>query len=107
MTLTVAYPHIEKQDTAPARLSRLPRIRVAQIVMDTIAYGWSAEETCRQHPVLKPAEVYSALRYYHDHKDDIDEEIKDEWDEAERAKSAATKSPFYVRMKGKGTWKLH
>ena len=36
----------EKSDTP--RLRRLPRIRVAQIVMDYLAYGWSVEEICRQ-----------------------------------------------------------
>ena len=48
--LALTYPHIEKSDDQPAHLQRLPRIRVAQIVMDYIAYGWSVEEICRQHP---------------------------------------------------------
>ena len=47
--LALSYPHIEKSDDQPAHLQRLPRIRVAQIVMDYIAYGWSVEEICRQH----------------------------------------------------------
>ncbi|MDB9420966.1 hypothetical protein [Microcystis aeruginosa] len=46
----MSYPHIEKQDDQPARLQRLPPIRVAQIVMDYLTYGWSVEEICRQHP---------------------------------------------------------
>src|SRR4051812_45233034 len=33
----IAYPHIDKQEDQPARLERLPRIRVAQIVMDYLA----------------------------------------------------------------------
>ena len=34
--LALNYPHIEKRANQPARLNRLPRIRVAQIVMDYI-----------------------------------------------------------------------
>jgi hypothetical protein len=46
--LTLTYPHIIKQKNLPACLERFPRIRVAQIVMDYLAYGWSVEEMCRQ-----------------------------------------------------------
>jgi hypothetical protein len=53
MTLQVIYPHIEKPGVGePARLQRIPRVRIAQIVMDYLAYGWSVEEMCRQHSYL-------------------------------------------------------
>ena len=48
MILEITYPHIEKLEGEPARLQRVPRVRVAQIVMDYLAYGWSVEEMCRQ-----------------------------------------------------------
>jgi uncharacterized protein (DUF433 family) len=102
MSLLVTYPHIEKAPGEPARLTRLPRIRVAQIVMDTIAHGWSAEEICRQHPCLYPAEVHSALTYYYDNQEEIEEEIRAEWSEAREAVRAAPRSPFFVRMRAKG-----
>jgi len=74
----IAYPHIEKPDQQPARLRRLPRIRVAQIAMDYLAYGWSADEMCRQHPYLSLSEAHAAMAYYFDHQAEIDQEIKDE-----------------------------
>ncbi|MCW6051475.1 hypothetical protein K4039_15600 [Lyngbya sp. CCAP 1446/10] len=53
MTLQVIYPHIEKPGVGePARLQRIPRVRISQIVMDYLAYGWSVEEMCRQHSYL-------------------------------------------------------
>lgn len=73
--LTLSYPHIEKQSNQPARLQRLPRIRVAQIVMGYLTYGWPVEEICRQHPYLKPAEARAAMGYYFDHQKEIDQEI--------------------------------
>jgi Protein of unknown function (DUF433) len=40
-----------------------PRVRVAQIVMDYMAYGWSPDERCRQHPHLALAEAHAAMGY--------------------------------------------
>lgn len=46
MAYQVIYPHIEKTSSdSPAHLKRVPRVRVAQIVMDYLAYGWSVEES--------------------------------------------------------------
>ena len=81
--LALSYPHIQKLDNQPARLQRLPRIRVAQIVMDYLAYGWSVEEICRQHLYLKPAEAHAAMGYYFDHQEEIDQEITQEWDQVQ------------------------
>ena len=96
------YPHIEKANDQPARLQRIPRVRVAQIVMDHLAYGWSAEEICRQHPYLRPAEIYAAMGYYYDHSDEIEAEIRAEAEQADNARSGPTRSPFYLRMHAKG-----
>lgn len=103
MTTKVIYPHIEKTSAdEPARLQRLPRVRVAQIVMDYLAYGWSVEEMCRQHPDLIPSEAHAAMGYYFDHQEEIDSEIRAEWEQAEQAKAQSPRSPFYIRMRAKG-----
>lgn len=100
--LALSYPHIEKQDDQPARLQRLPRIRVAQIVMDYLAYGWSVEEICRQHLYLKPAEAHAAMGYYFDHQEEIDREITQEWEQVQASITGVARSPFYTRMKARG-----
>jgi len=102
MTSQITYPHIEKLAGQAARLQRLPRIRVAQIVMDYLAYGWSVEEMCRHHPYLNPAEAYAAMGYYYDHQTEIDEEIRSEWDQAQQDKLQASQSPFAARMRARG-----
>jgi len=100
--LTLSYPHIEKPENQPARLQRLPRIRVAQIVMDYLAYGWSVEEICRQHLYLTLAEAHAAMGYYFDHQEEIDQEITQEWQQVQESTTRAAKSPFYTRMKARG-----
>jgi Protein of unknown function (DUF433) len=100
--LALSYPHIEKNENQPARLQRLPRIRVAQIVMDYLTYGWSVEEICRQHLYLTPAEAHAAMVYYFDRQEEIDQEIAQEWQQVQESMTQAAKSPFYIRMKARG-----
>ena len=91
------YPHIHKAAGEPARLDRLPRIRVAQVVADHLGYGWSAEEIVRQYPHLTPAEVHAALAYYFDHREEIDAELADELTMLDRANERPA-SPLRLRL---------
>ena len=91
------YPHIHKAAGEPARLDRLPRIRVAQIVADHLGYGWSAEEIVRQYPHLTPAEVHAALAYYFDHAEEIDAELAAELTELDRT-ARQPPSPLRLRL---------
>ena len=100
--LALTYPHIDNDENQPARLKRSPRIRISQIVMDYLAYGWSAEEICRQHPYLKPAEVHAAMAYYFDHQEEMDLEISQEWQQVQEDLNSHQRSPFHSRMKTKG-----
>lgn len=100
MTLGLTYPHIEKPAGGPARLQRVPRVRVAQLAMEYLAHGWSADEMSRQHPYLTLGEIHAALGYYHDHQEEIDREIEAEWRQVSGA--SGHDSPFYTRMRAKG-----
>jgi uncharacterized protein (DUF433 family) len=102
MGVELSYPHIEKASGEPARLLRMPRIRVAQIAMDYLAHGRSAEEMCRQHPFLTLAEAHAVMAYYFDHQEEIDAEIRAEWEQVEEGRVAASRSPFFARMQAKG-----
>jgi uncharacterized protein (DUF433 family) len=99
MAIEVRYPHVEKVDGQPARPSKSPRIRVAQLVMDYLAHGWSADEMCRQHDYLTPAEAHAALLYYWDHREEIDREITDELNEYERERANTPPSLLTVRLR--------
>jgi uncharacterized protein (DUF433 family) len=47
------------------------RVRVQDIAVEHERQALSAEEICQQHPGLTLAKVYSALAYFHDHRDEI------------------------------------
>ena len=102
MATVVTYPHIDKPEGGAARLARLPRIRVAQIIMDSISHGWSTEEICRQYRHLAPAEVHAAFAYYFDNKDAMDKEIEEEWRQADRIRKTPHGSPFFLRLRSEG-----
>jgi uncharacterized protein (DUF433 family) len=99
---SVAHEHIEKIAGHPARLSRLPRIHVAQLVMDYLAHGWSPDEMCSHYPHLTPAEAHAAMTYYYDHQAEIDAEIHAELAEVREAQAGASPTPFELRMRAKG-----
>jgi uncharacterized protein (DUF433 family) len=99
MATEITYPHVEKQPNQPACLARLPRIRVAQIVMDYLAHGWSVDEICRQHGYLLPAEVHSAMAYYFDHRTAMDAEIEQELSAVEDARRQLPESPIAARLR--------
>jgi hypothetical protein len=105
MTHAIAYPHITKEDGKPARLDSHPRVRVAQIVMDYFAYGWSADEIHRHHPHLAHAEVHAAMGYYYDNQAEIDAEITAELEEVDRMLKAEARSAVWLRLKAQRTYK--
>jgi uncharacterized protein (DUF433 family) len=51
------------------------RIKVEQIVIWHEQMGMSADEIISKWSHLKLADVYAALTYYHDHRDEIDRDL--------------------------------
>ena len=70
MSVTTNYPHIQIDDAGTARLGR-SRYKVLHLAGEHYHYGWSAEELLRQHPDLRPEEVYAALTFFYDHFDEM------------------------------------
>jgi uncharacterized protein (DUF433 family) len=101
------YPHLQKLSDGRARLTRVPRTRVSMIVTDYLG-GWSADEILEQYPYLLPGEVYSALGYYFDHKEEIDAELTEEKARIEqlaakaRISQAGLRERLLARMKQAG-----
>jgi uncharacterized protein (DUF433 family) len=102
MTPALSYPHIVKEDGHPARLDKHPRLRVAMIVSQYLAYGRSADEICLHLPHLTLAEVHSAMAYYFDHQQEIDTEIRDELAQLDEDARTRQPSPIWQKLKAKG-----
>lgn len=68
------YEHIVLDD------QRIPIIagttmKVIELVTARIAYGWSPEELHSQFPHLTLGQIHSALAYYWDHQEALDQDI--------------------------------
>lgn len=75
MSTATEYPHLTIDD-GDVRIGQT-RYRVRDLAAEHYHYGWSAEEILRQHPDLRPEEVYAALTYFYDHADQILAEIEE------------------------------
>ena len=73
-------------------------IKVIEVVLDKLAYGWSPEEIHFQHSDLSLAQIHAALSYYYENKAQIDEEVSQERRNAERLAAAQRDSPLYRKL---------
>jgi len=67
-------------------------VKVIEVVLDKIAYGWSPEQIHQQHPHLSLGKIHAALSYYYDHQAEMDAQIERHTREAQ-ALRAASKQP--------------
>lgn len=77
-------------------------MKVVELVLDHIAYGWSPEELHFQHPYLTLGQIYSALAYYWDHQEELDRDIERGLEFADQVQKAMGPSPLKAHLKAKG-----
>src|SRR6266545_7045657 len=73
-------------------------VKVIEVVLDHIAYGWNAETIQENHPHLSLAQVYAALAWYYDHQAEMDSEIERQDERIQALRDAATPSPLQRRL---------
>ena len=86
-TTRTEYPHIVRTPGVLGGQARIAdhRIRVRDVVAARDSGNCSAEEIVSSvYPSLSLAEVYAALAYYEDHRDEIDREAEQEAEQVER-----------------------
>jgi uncharacterized protein (DUF433 family) len=80
--IAVFTTQIELDDQGIAWLGGT-KMKVAEVVLDKIAYGWSPEEIHFQHPGLSLAQIHAALTYYYENQAHIDAQIKQRLEQAD------------------------
>lgn len=72
----IIHPYVERRPGVMGgrAIIRGTRLSVSEIVQD-YHYGLSVEEILSEFPQLTPAQVYDALSFYHDHREEMDSEI--------------------------------
>lgn len=75
MSTETVYPHLRFDENGQARIGA-SRYKVRHLAAEHYHHGWTAEELMRQHPDLRPEQVYAALTYFYDHHDAMVAEMK-------------------------------
>ena len=77
-------------------------MKVIELVLEQTAYGWSPEELHFQHPYLSLGQIHSALAYYWDHKEQLDQDIARRRARVEELRRTTPPSPLINRLKAQG-----
>src|SRR4051794_28765115 len=101
MPETVAAPHVWTDAEGRAWIDKT-NVKVIEMVLDHLAYGWSPEEMHYQHPHLSLAQIHAALGYYFDHQAEFDKQIEASLKTAGEIAGAANGSPRRQRLRRLG-----
>lgn len=77
-------------------------MKVVELAIEKLAYGWSAEELYFQHPYLTLGQIYSAFAYYADHQAEIESDIESRSELSLKLEKEIGKSSLIVRLKSRG-----
>ena len=92
---------IDRDDRGVAWISGT-KIKVIEVALDKVAYGWSPEEIHFQHNYLSLAQIHAALAYYYEHQAEFDVDMKHQAERAKGWAEAAKDSPGRDRLRRLG-----
>ena len=96
--------HVQRDERGMAWIGDT-NTKVIEVAMDQAAYGWDAEEIRVAHPNLTLAQIHAALSYYHDHKTEMDEQMRRQRDNYRRLRTETddqlTRSELLKRLSPK------
>ena len=95
------YPHVES-NAAGVPVITGTTMKVVELVMAQMAYGWTPEELHLQHRYLTLGQIHAALAYYWDHKEELDAGIERRTRGAEQARREAGPSPLVAKLRAQG-----
>ena len=100
-TTTTEYKHIFLDDHQVPFIKGTS-MKVVELVTSVQAYGWSPEELHFQYPHLSMSQIYSALAYYWEHKEEIDADVKRRFEYSEKLRLEAGESTLAKRLRQEG-----
>jgi uncharacterized protein (DUF433 family) len=86
MSTATNYPHLTTDAEGSPRIEGT-RYEVVLLAGEHYHDGWSADEILRQHPDLRPEQVYASLTYFYDHHDEMVSQMQTTAEEVERKRS--------------------
>ena len=97
----ITQPHVRLDEQGVAWIDDA-NVKVIEVVLDRLAYGWSPEEIHFQHSHLSLAQIHAALAFYYDHQATLDAEIAHQEQAVHQLRQEAGDSPLVARLKARG-----
>ena len=100
--LATDYPHINVTPDGVPMLAGT-KTKVIEVALDRLAHHWDVDEMHRQHPHLTRGQICSALAYYYDHQDELDQAIQTQLSQVDAIKASLGPSLIQEKLKGLGS----
>ena len=98
MTTVAGYAHVEYKDTGKPMIAGT-RISVARVALDHTLHHIPADDIAARYPGLSAAQVFGALAYDYDHRDEMDRRIAEDRQTAEAGRREWAASQEHLREK--------
>ncbi len=95
------YEHIVLNE-AKVQIISGTNMKIVEIVLERLAFGWSPEELHFQHPYLTLGQIYSALAYHWDHQEEFDKDIEHRLEYVDQVQRSMGPSTLVSRLKAQG-----
>ena len=95
-TTTLTHIHLDNQGRAWIDNTKM---KVVELVLDHLAYGWSADEIHEQHSHLSLGQIHAALAYYYDHQKEIDTQIELDLKGVRDLRASTGEAPIQRRLR--------
>jgi uncharacterized protein (DUF433 family) len=101
MLAETRYEHVVLDESQVPMISGTT-MKVIELVVAQAAYGWTADELHIQFPHLTLGQIYSALAYYWDHREELDKNIESRIRKADAIRDSMKVPPLIQRLKDQG-----
>lgn len=101
MLAETRYEHIVLNDRQEPVIAGTT-MKVVELVLDYLAYGWSPAELHFQHPHLSLGQIHSALAYNWDHRADLDRDIERRLQTVNQLQQKQPSTELAERLKARG-----
>lgn len=101
MAVETRYEHIVLNEVK-APIITGTTMKVIELALAQIAYGWSPEELQLQFPHLTLGQIYSALAFYWDHRAELDRDLEQRLEKVAHIRRGLRPTPLVARLQAKG-----
>ncbi|MFN0196816.1 MAG: DUF433 domain-containing protein [Planctomycetaceae bacterium] len=98
MSIDTRYEHVILDDLGVPTIAGTT-MKVVELALAHLAYGWSPEELHFQFPHLTLGMIHSALAYYWDHQHEFDQDIERRAASVTTLKDSLGEAPLVCRIK--------